>query len=419
MVTKAILDVSIQGIGKLHKTSIFPCGIFQCMKGVNRAPGDPNYDLFRLALKSTSMRLYPNYANVDWSGNAGYDINDPRTYFSTMGCRTANGYDINGFGQLKDGRGNICPVTIVLPTLAMETKEWLIDRYGLDSYNSLTAETIHEAFLKRLDEAIHDAKDTLLERFEWICSQSPESAKFMYENGTMAGYVPEEGIRSALKHGTLALGQLGLAEALQILIGCDHTESAGMEFARQIEKLFNTRCAEFKQEYRLNFGVYYSPSENLCYTAMKKFQDKYGTIPNVSDKEFFTNSMHVPVWRDMDAFQKINLESQLTGYSNAGCITYVELDSSVKHNIDGLEMLVNYAMDKDIPYFAINVPNDMCTNCGYTDEINEACPMCGGNHIQRLRRITGYLTGNYTTAFNRGKQQEVQMRIKHDGRITV
>lgn len=419
MVTKAILDVSIRGIGRLHKTSIFPCGIFQCMKGVNRVPGDPNYDLFRLALKSTSMRLYPNYANVDWSGNAGYDINDPRTYFSTMGCRTANGYDINGFGQLKDGRGNICPVTVVLPTLAMETKEWLIDRYGLDNYNSLTAETIHEAFLEHLDEAIHDAKDTLLGRFEWICSQSPESAKFMYENGTMAGYVPEEGIRSALKHGTLALGQLGLAEALQILIGCDHTESAGMEFAKQIEKLFNTRCAEFKQEYHLNFGVYYSPSENLCYTAMKKFQSKYGVIPNVSDKEFFTNSMHVPVWRDMDAFRKIDLESQLTGYSNAGCITYVELDSSVKHNIDGLETLVNYAMDRDIPYFAINVPNDMCTNCGYTDEINEVCPMCGCAEIRRLRRITGYLTGDYKTAFNKGKQQETEMRIKHDGRITV
>lgn len=126
MVIKALLEVSIKGIGKLHKTSIFPCGIFQCMKGVNRKPGDPNYDLFRLALKSTAQRLYPNYANVDWSGNEGYDPNDPRTIFSTMGCRTANGYDINGFGQLKDGRGNICPVTIILPTLAMEAKQNLI-----------------------------------------------------------------------------------------------------------------------------------------------------------------------------------------------------------------------------------------------------------------------------------------------------
>ncbi len=418
MVTKAILDVSIRGIGKLHKTSIFPCGIFQCMRGVNRAPGDPNYDLFKLALKSTSTRLYPNYANVDWSGNAGYDPKDPKTYFSTMGCRTANGYDINGFGQLKDGRGNICPVTIILPTLAMEAKQNCISQHALTAESSKEAFAV-EHFMVILDEAIHDAKDTLLERFEWICSQSPESAKFMYENGTMAGYVPEEGIRSALKHGTLALGQLGLAEALQILIGCDHTEPAGMELAKRIEKLFNTRCAEFKQEYHLNFGVYNSPAENLCYTAMKKFQDKYGVIPNVSDKEFFTNSMHVPVWRKVDAFKKIDLEAQLTGYSNAGCITYVELDSSVKHNTDGLETLVNYAMDKDIPYFAINIPNDMCTSCGYTDEISEACPMCGCTEVRRLRRVTGYLTGDYKTAFNKGKQQETEMRVKHDGRITV
>ena len=125
MVIKALLDVSISGIGKLHKTSIFPCGIFQMKKGINRKPGEPNYDLYRLALRSTAQRLYPNYANCDWSGNEGYDPDDPKTYFSTMGCRTANGWDINGFGQTKDGRGNICPTTIIMPTLAMETKEYL------------------------------------------------------------------------------------------------------------------------------------------------------------------------------------------------------------------------------------------------------------------------------------------------------
>ena len=404
MVIKALLDVSIKGMGKLHKTSIFPCGIFQCMNGVNRHPGEPNYDLFRLALKSTSLRLYPNYANVDWSGNAGYDRNDPRTYFSTMGCRTANGWDINGFGQLKDGRGNICPVTIIMPTLAMEAIEVEGDAV--------------ENFMSILDKKIHEAKDMLIERFNWICSQSPDSAKFMYENHTMAGYVPEEGIRSALKHGTLAIGQLGLAETLQILIGCDHTTPEGMKLAKRIEQLFKTRCAEFKEQEHLNFGVYYTPAENLCYTAMQKFKAKYGEIPNVSDKEFFTNSIHVPVWRKVNPIEKIDIESQLTGYSSAGCITYVELESSVKHNIDGLEALVNYAMDKDIPYFAINVPNDLCMDCGYTEEIGDTCPICGGKHIQRLRRVTGYLTGDYATAFNKGKQQEVEMRVKHDEVMT-
>ena len=409
MVTKAILEASIKGIGKLHKTSIFPCGIFQLAKGINRKPEDPNYDLFQLALRSTAQRLYPNYANVDWSGNAGYDKNDPKTIFSTMGCRTANGWDINGFGQLKDGRGNICPVTIILPTLAMEIKTRdinFVDGGVVDENLDI------EDFMKLLDEKIHEAKDMLIERFEWICSQSPDSAKFMYENGLMEGY-DGNNIRSALKHGTLALGQLGLAETLQILIGCDHTEDKGMKLAKRIEQLFKDRCAEFKEKYKLNFGVYYTPAENLCFTAMKKFQQKYGIIKNVSDKEFFTNSMHVPVWKNMTPFEKIDIESQLTGYSSAGCITYVELEGSVKNNLEALETIVNYAMDKDIPYFAVNVPNDMCTNCGYCDDIATACPMCGCCEIRRLRRVTGYLTGDYMTAFNQGKQQEVEMRVKH------
>lgn len=396
MVTKALLEVSIEGLGRLHKTSIFPCGIFQCMKGVNRKPGDPNYDLFRLALKSTATRLYPNYANVDWSGNAGYDVNDPSTYFSTMGCRTANGFDINGLKQQKDGRGNICPVTIIMPTIAMEANGDV------------------ETFMKLLDIKIEEAKDMLLERFEYICAQPADSAKFMYENGLMAGY---DGIstRSALQHGTLSLGQIGLAETLQILIECDHTEPEGMKLAKRIEQLFKDRCAEYKEKYRLNFGVYYTPAENLCYTSLKKFRDKYGIIPNVSDREFFTNSMHVPVWHQLSPFDKIDIESQLTGYSSAGCITYVELDTGMEKNIDAMETLVNYAMDKDIPYFAINVPCDTCLNCGYTGEFNDKCPQCSSGEIQQLRRVTGYLTGNYKTAFNKGKQDEVNNRVKHVG----
>lgn len=396
MVIKALLDVSIEGLGKLHRTSIFPCGIFQCMKGVNRKPGDPNYDLFRLALKSTALRLYPNYVNVDWSVNEGYDRNDPRTYTATMGCRTYNGFDINGLGQMKDGRGNICPVTIILPTLAME------------------ADCDVKKFMKLLDQKIQEAKDMLLERFEYICSQSPEAAKFMYENHTMYGYIPEEGIRSALKHGTLALGQLGLAETLQLLIGTDQTTEEGMQLAKRIESLFQQRCKEFKQEYKLNFGCYFTPAENLCKTAMNKFKAKYGEIPNVSDREYFTNSMHVPVWKKLTPFEKIDIESQLTGYSSAGCITYVELEGSVKNNIDGLETIVNYAMDKDIPYFAVNVPNDTCLDCGYMDEFNDHCPECGSENIQQLRRVTGYLTGNYKTAFNSGKIAETEDRVKHD-----
>ena len=408
MVIRALLEGSIKGVGKLHKTPIFPCGIFQLGKGINRKPGDPNYDLYQLALKSTAQRIYPNYANIDWSGNAGYDKNDPKTYFSTMGCRTANGADINAEEgtnpQTKDGRGNICPVTIIMPTLAMLAKQ--------DVENGCQ-DPIEEIFLKILDRKIHEAKDMLLERFEWICGQSPASARFMYENGTMLGYHPEEGIRSALKHGTIVIGQLGLAETLQILVGCDHTTEKGMELAKRIEQLFKDRCAEFKKEYKLNFGVYYTPAENLCYTAMKKFQKKYGEIKNVSDHEYFTNSIHVPVWHDISVFDKIDIESQLTGYSSAGCITYVELPTGVKNNLEALETIVNYAMDHDIPYFACNLKLDCCEDCGYQDEMNDTCPQCGSHNISQLRRVTGYLTGSYKKAFNWGKQKETEARVEH------
>ena len=403
MIIKALLEGSIKGVGKVHKTPVFPCGIFQCMKGVNRKEGDPNYDLFKLALKSTAQRLYPNYCNVDWSVNEGYDRNDPRTYVATMGCRTYNGYDINAEEgtnpQMKDGRGNICPVTIIMPTLAMEADGKL------------------ENFMKLLEKKIGEAKDMLIERYNYIISQNPESGRFMYENNVMYGFDGKT-VESAMKHGTLAIGQIGLAETLRILIGEDQTTEKGMEVAKRIEQLFKDKCSEFKKEYKLNFGVYYTPAENLCYTAMKKFQNRYGKIKDISDRDFFTNSMHVPVWKEVSPFEKIDIESQLTGYSSAGCITYVELEGGVKNNLDVLETLVNYAMDKDIPYFAINVPNDTCLDCGYCDEFNDKCPECKSKNIQQLRRVTGYLTGNYKTAFNKGKQQEVEMRYKHSNKLS-
>lgn len=582
LVIQALLQGSIKGVGKFHKTAIFPCSIFQCMKGVNRKEGDPNYDLYKLALKSTSLRIYPNYVNVDWTVNEGYDKNDPRTYTSTMGChaedtpiimadgtrkmvqdvkvgdelmgvdgqtrvveslirgndklfkvnqskaesyvvneghvlsliyvggetyknieygmtvnitvhdfmnlneemkskfngykedgtlstititedevgdfygfeldgdklylmgdstvthncRTYNGKDINAEEgqnpQIKDGRGNLAPVTVIMPTLAMEVKESLKD-------TEYTKEDITKAFMKLLDKKISESKDMLLERFEWMCKQSPASAKFMWENNTMLGYKEEEGIRSALKHGTLAIGQLGLAETLQILIGTNHVSEEGMALAKEIEELFNKRAAEYKNKYKLNFGVYYTPAENLCYTAMKKFKDKYGDVENVTyinlpvkdkhgnivydgnkqimfnkhDKCYFTNSIHVPVWEEMTPFEKIDIEAQLVNYSNAGCITYVELPASTKNNIEALETIVDYAMDNDIPYFAINVPIDTCEDCGYSGEIGDVCPSCGSTHISHLRRVTGYLTGDYKSAFNPGKQEESDDRVKH------
>ena len=487
MVIRALLDVSIKGIGKLHKTSIFPCGIFQYWKGVNDVPGTPNYDLKLLALKSTAKRLYPNYVNCDWSNQKAailddrnikadiiksltskeksglilrlkedpslckkldiiikdddvvvdYDHEHPYEINSTMGCRTWNGSDIN-YGEVykrnlysvietgvlkhpyflsaaqKDGRGNICPATIILPTLAMEAIEMAKSK-NIDSGNCLDDDFVFECFMKILDEKISETKDSLIERFDWICSQDASSAKFMYENGSMEGYIPEEGVRSALKHGTLAIGQLGVAEALQAMFGYDQTNEKGMKYAVEIEKLFNKRCSEFKHKYSLNFGVYLTPAENLCFTSMTKFKEKYGVIKNVSEKKFFTNSVHVPVWDEMTPFNKIDIESKLNVYSNSGSITYTELDSSVSGNIDALEEIVDFAMSSNIPYFAVNVPNDTCLECGYTGEFNDCCPVCGSKKIQQLRRVTGYLTGDYRSAFNSGKQDEVENRVKHTG----
>jgi len=339
-------------------------------------------------------------------------------------CRTWNGYDINfketyirnivtvlkgellpecvqTSGIQKDGRGNICPVTIILPELAMLAK-------------TSNPDNPVESFMTLLDSKIHDAKDILIERFDWIASQKAACAKFMYENNTMCGYIPEEGIRSALKHGTIVIGQLGLAECLQILIGVNHRDPKGMELAKRIEQLYKDRCAEFKNQYKLNFGVYYSPAESLCYTAMKRFKAKWGEIPKVSDREFFTNSAHLPVWENATPFEKIDIEAPLAGYSSAGHICYAELSSSCEHNVDALETIVNYAMDRDIPYFAINIPNDQCLDCGYIGDAPETCSICGSDRIMRLRRVTGYLSTDYHQ-FNFGKQKEVEARVKHNG----
>ena len=521
MVTKALLEVSMEGLGSKGVTSIFPCGIFQYKKGINDKPGTPNYDLKRLALKSTSMRIYPNYANCDWSNQLAWVKKDrdmkreylasmnkdtygkllnnlkensnvadalglivngenieidqterPIEFFSTMGCRTANGLNINALhnfkrnlqcvidgkfddiddvfsGAQKDGRGNICPVTIILPTLAMIVKQ-KIDKKAENGDEYKDIESLHKAyhdeFFKLLNKKLYEAKDTLLERFNHIASQSAAAAKFMYENGTMAGYHKEEGIISALKGGTLTLGQLGVAEALLIMFGYDQTDERGLKVAEEIEQLYDAKCNEFKKEYSLNFANYYTPAENLCFTAMKNFKKRFkgfeqeyvtylkkpvmledgnGKLVQAKDengelkferidKIFFTNSIHVPVWHDIDAFGKIDIESKLTKYGTGGCITYVELPAKCYHNIDAVEEVVDYAMEHDVPYFAINIPLNRCACCGEPiyDESKGCCPKCGCEEIIRLGRITGYLS---TTVehFNKGKQQEFGLREKH------
>lgn len=486
MANESLLHASLDGLGKYHRTSIFPCGILQLKDGVNSNPGDPNYDLKKLALKSTVNRFYPNYFNCDWSVQVNgikkdrelkrkvisslsiemkndlieifkkhpewaekinlklsdntivvTDTVNPTEEGSTMGCRTYNGFDINFdekyFKQLlseiiktnslpknylysamqKDGRGNIAPSTIIMPTYAIEARMKHEEDKSID---------IVEEFMKDLDVAIDETKDFLIERFERICSQKPTSASFMYDNDLMKGYIRKQGIKSALKHGTLAIGQLGLAETLQILIGKNHLTEEGMALAKRIEQLFKDKCDKFKNEYRLNFGVYYTPAENLCYTAMTKFKKKYGNHPYIKKlikaellRDYFTNSIHVPVWEKIDPFTKIDIETQLTGYSSAGCILYVELDEVTKNNLEAVEQILDYAKKKDAPYIAFNIPADVCLDCGFIGDFssNQKCTKCGSDHILMPARITGYLNGDWRISFNKGKQKEKIDRIKH------
>lgn len=336
-------------------------------------------------------------------------------------CRTYNGLDINAEPwqnpQMKDGRGNLAPVTIILPTLAMMAKE-KVDKQLEQSISGKDETEIKKRyvneFMKLLDKKIFEAKDMLLERFNHMASQPAAAAKFMYENGMMFGYKPEEGIISALKHGTLVIGKLGWAETSQILLGCDHITDEGYEFVYNGEKLFNQRCKEFKNDLHLNFGNYETPAENLIYTSMKKFRQKYGIIENVSDKDYFTNSFHVPVWHKLDLFKKIDIESKLAQLSNAGCITYIELDANVFNNIDAMEEILDYSMDKQVPYQAFNIPISECKTCGERiwDTNIECCPKCGGKSYRKLGRVTGYLSTE-VEHFNPGKQAEFYDREKH------
>ena len=370
-----------------------------------------------------------------------YDVTTESDHFDVSGiwshnCRTYNGYDVNFdekyFEQLlneiistgklpknylysamqKDGRGNITPSTVIMPTYAMKA------RLMWDKDKSID---IVEEFMKMLDKAIDDTKDFLIERFEHICSQKPSSARFMYENDIMKGYIRNQGIRSALKHGTLAVGQLGLAETLQILIGKNHLTEEGMALAERIEQLFKAKCDKFKEEYKLNFGVYFTPAENLCYTAMTKFRNKYKDHPYIKKmikegtlREYFTNSIHVPVWEKIDIKTKIDVETRLSKYSSAGCILYIEFDGVSKNNLKAVEEYIDYAKRKDAPYIAINIPADVCLDCGFIGDFSdgEKCAKCGSSNILMPARITGYLNGDWRTSFNYGKQQEKKDREK-------
>ena len=406
LVSESLLKASISGIGKFHRTSIFPISIFKYKKGVNDKPGTPNYDLKQLALKSLSKRIYPNFCNVDISYQD--ECNSPDEEFATMGCRTLLGYDVNGMGWKRGGRGNIAPVTMNLVELGIKNGICLGEREQADI----------EGFWNDLDKLLLLAEKALLDRYEWICSQKAKSGYFMYKNGTMKNTLGrrlnmDESVRENMKHNTLAIGYIGVAECMKAMFGKHHGEDKEVyNFAYSIvEKIYNF-TKELTKKHHLNFSCYATPAESTCMTLRNKLFDKYGLIEGVTDREYITNSHHIPVYYNISIMDKIDLESKFAHLCTGGFIEYVELNSSFMKNIDAIEKIIDYAMEKDTAYFALNFPIDTCCDCGYSDEIKDNCPECGSYNIERLRRVTGYLTTDYKN-FNKGKIGEVKDRVKH------
>ena len=405
-VSRKMLESSLAGIGKHHLTPIFPISIFQYKVGCNANPEDPNYDLKQLALESLSKRIYPNFVNCDYS-QANEDLNDPDTFYATMGCRTAIGSDRHSDKLYnRVGRGNLVPNTMILPKLGIEYGICLGERKKPDL----------EGFWAAFEDLLKLCEQGLLERFDIMVNQPPEAGPFMYHNGTMKDAQKcEVSNYEALKHGTLAMGYIGIAEMCQALFGKNHAEDEKVrEFALKVVKRINDYAKEASERNDLNFSCYATPAEGLCHTALKGLRKQYGIIPNVTDREFLTNSHHVPVWQKVSIFEKLEIEAPFCKYPTGGCITYVELDSTFVKNTKAIEQVIDYAFKElDIPYLAFNFPIDSCLDCGYQGEFNDCCPECGSENIQQLRRVTGYLTGNYKTAFNKGKRAETEARVKH------
>ena len=403
-VSDKMLQASLSGIGKHHLTPIFPISIFQYKQGCNANPEDPNYDLKQLAIESLSKRIYPNFVNCDYS-QANEDPNNPDTFFATMGCRTMLGYDRHTDSYNRVGRGNLVPNTMILPKLGIEYGICLGERDKPDL----------SGFWSAFEDLLMLCEQGLLERFDIMVNQPPEAGPFMYQNGTMKdAKTCQVSNYEALKHGTLAMGYIGIAEMCQALFGKNHAEDKEVHaFALEVVKRINDYAKDASERHDLNFSCYATPAEGLCHTALKALRKQYGIIPNVTDREFLTNSHHVPVWHEVDIFTKLEIESPFCKYPTGGCITYVELDSTFVKNTKAIEQIIDYAFKElDIPYLAFNFPIDSCLDCGFQSEFNNHCPECKSHNIQQLRRVTGYLTTDYRH-FNNGKQAEVEARIKH------
>ncbi|WP_370872401.1 anaerobic ribonucleoside triphosphate reductase [Paenibacillus zeirhizosphaerae] len=410
LVSHALLEATISGLGA-GETPVFPQHIFQCKQGINQAPADPNYDLFLLAIECSSKRLYPNFVNVDASFNLPYyRENDPDTIIATMGCRTRTIGDRFGRNR-QSGKGNLSFNTINLPRIGIE--------HGICRGNRSHPDI--KGFYVKLEQSMSIAVEGLIHRYRIQAKQPAKASDFMMREDVWEGggqLSPEEEVGSLLKHGTLAIGFIGLAECMKAMYGMHHGENDTVHReAQRVIAAIRSFCDRMSEAYDLNITLFATPAEGLAGKFTKMDVADFGRIAEVTDREYYTNSFHIPVYYKLTAARKIDLEAPFHTYCNAGAISYVELDGNARSNPEAFRSIVQYALSQNIGYFSINHPIDRCPDCGYEGIIGSECPQCGAEegitHFQRLRRVTGYLTGDYTVRFNVAKQAEVRDRVKH------
>ncbi len=404
MVMKNLLLATETGLGN-GETAIFPIQIFRVKKGVSEFPGDPNYDLFRLACRCSAKRLFPNFSFVDAPFNAQYyKEGHPETEIAYMGCRTrviGNHYDPSR--EICNGRGNLSFTSINLPRLA------------------ILAKGDQDLFFRMLDEKMDLVVDQLLERFEIQAKKRVKNFPFLMGQGVWIDSDKldwNDEVREVLKHGTLSCGFIGLAECLKALIGVHHGESEqAQELGLQIIRHMRQRMDDECERTGLNFSLLATPAEGLSGRFVRLDQKRFGKIPGVTDRAYYTNSFHIPVYYPITAFEKIRLEAPYHALTNAGHISYVEMDGDPSENLEAFEAVVHYMAKSGIGYGSINHPVDRDPVCGFSGIIKDQCPGCGRHDsddvpFERIRRITGYLVGTLDR-FNNAKRAEEHDRVKH------
>ncbi|MBC3805476.1 anaerobic ribonucleoside triphosphate reductase [Acetobacterium fimetarium] len=404
LVMKNLLLATEAGLGN-GETPIFPIHIFKVKEGINYNPEDPNYDLFKLACRVSAKRLFPNFSFQDAPYNLKYyKEGHPETEIAYMGCRTrviGNVYDPSR--EITYGRGNLSFTTINLPKLAIKSDHDM------------------EVFFDKLDEKIDLVIDQLMERFEIQARKKVKNYPFLMGEGVWIDsddLAEEMEVREILKHGTLSMGFIGLAECLKALTGKHHGESeASQELGLKIIGHMRNRMDEESQKQKLNFTLLGTPAEGTAGRFVKMDQSRFGSIPGVTDREYYTNSFHVPVYYQTSAYEKIRLEAPYHELTNAGHITYVEMDGDPLNNLEAFEKIVRAMKEAGVGYGSINHPVDRDPVCGYTGIIGDECPKCGRKDdgaigFERIRRITGYLVGTLDR-FNDAKKAEERDRVKH------